>query len=155
MKRKIGAVVLTKTFKILFVCTGNTCRSPMAEGIFNKIAKENNLDRLAESAGIQAITGLPASENSVAVCKEIGVDLTDFTSTWICDTDPSQYEIFAVMSENHRDILVRLGIDKNKVIILNEKNNGVSDPYGGSIETYRKCRDEIRKGIEELIENFS
>lgn len=137
--------------KILFVCTGNTCRSPMAEGIFNKYAEENKLDWFAESAGIQAITGLPAFENSVEVCKEIGVDLSDFTSTWICDTDPLQYDLFCVMTENHRNIISSLGIDKDKIIILNEKNGGISDPYGESVEIYRKCRDEIQKGVEEVL----
>ena len=137
--------------KILFVCTGNTCRSPMAEGICNKIAKENNLVIIAESAGINAITGLPASENSIEACSEVGVDLSNFTSTWICDTDPLQYDIFAVMTKNQKDILVSVGIPEEKVIILNENKGGITDPYGGNLQLYRECRDEIFKEIENLI----
>ena len=141
--------------KILFICTGNTCRSPMAQEIFNKIAKENNVDMVAESAGINAITGLEPSQNSVEVCKEIQVDLSDFTSTWICDTDPMEYELFVVMTQSHKDMLVTLGIEENKIIILNKNNNGISDPYGGDLETYRKCRDEIMQGVETLCSSFA
>jgi protein-tyrosine phosphatase len=58
---------------IAFVCTGNTCRSPMAEGIFNKLAEEKGIDVTAESFGLSTITGAPVSENSVKVCAEIAL----------------------------------------------------------------------------------
>lgn len=139
--------------KILFVCTGNTCRSPMAEGICNKIAKDNTLEIIAESAGINAITGLPVSDNSKAVCGEIGVDLSEFTSTWIYDTDPSQYDLFAVMTQNHKNTLMSLGLPEDKIIILNENNGGVTDPYGGNLQIYRECRDEIYKAVKDLVQS--
>ncbi len=60
---------------IAFVCTGNTCRSPMAEAIFNKIAEEKDLPVRAVSFGLAAVKGMPASKQSVAVCQEIGIDL--------------------------------------------------------------------------------
>lgn len=140
--------------KILFVCTGNTCRSPMAEGICNKIAMENNLKIVAESAGINAVTGLSASENSKIACGEIGVDLSDFTSTWIYDTDPSQYDIFAVMTANHKATLVTLGIPSDGIIILCENKGGVIDPYGADLQTYRVCRDEIYSSVETLLKGI-
>ena len=128
--------------KILFVCTGNTCRSPMAEAICNKLSDK----KIADSAGINAITGLSASVNSIEVCKEIGIDLSDFTSTWICDTNPAEYDLFAVMSESHKQMLITLGISPEKINVLN-----ISDPYGGDLETYRKCRDEIYEAVKGII----
>ena len=62
---------------IAFVCTGNTCRSPMAEAIFNKLAEEKGLDVRALSFGLAAVPGMPPSKNAVAVCREIGIDISE------------------------------------------------------------------------------
>ena len=70
---------------IAFVCTGNTCRSPMAEAIFNDMAEKNGVCVRAESFGIATSTGLPVSENSVIACKEIGIDLSGKASTAVAD----------------------------------------------------------------------
>ena len=71
--------------KIMFVCTGNTCRSPMAEAVFNRFAEEKGLAVRAESMGTTTVTGMPVSENSIEVCKEIGIDISDMHSTAYSD----------------------------------------------------------------------
>ena len=77
---------------IAFVCTGNTCRSPMAEAIFNKIAEEKDLPVRAVSFGLAAVKGMPASKQSVAVCQEIGIDLSGFQSHFVFDYDIADFE---------------------------------------------------------------
>lgn len=86
---------------IAFVCTGNTCRSPMAEAIFNDMAEKNGVCVRAESFGIATSTGLPVSENSVIACKEIGIDLSGKASTAVADAGIEKYEKFYCMSQSH------------------------------------------------------
>lgn len=135
---------------IAFVCTGNTCRSPMAEGIFNKLAAEKGIDVVAESFGLSTITGAPVSENSVKVCAEIGVDLSDASSTYVEDAQLEKYEKFYCMSQSHARILSECFFVKLKDIEV----LGISDPYGGSEEVYRQCRDEIYNSVKEIINSY-
>lgn len=138
--------------KILFVCSGNTCRSPMAQGIFNKIAKEKSLEFIAESAGIITQTGLPYSENSVLACKDFDVDIANGKSVSILDVNLSDYDFFVPMSVSHAQALVAYGVDKDKIIIL--KSTGVSDPYGGDLQVYKACCNEIYECILKLVEKL-
>ncbi len=126
----------------------------MAQGIFNKLAKEKKLDAVADSCGIYTATGLPASENSRLACEAIGVDLSDFRSTEISDIDISAYELVAVMTESHRQALISFGAPAEKIHILAEDRGGISDPYGGNLGRYIICRDEIFSTVEKLFERF-
>lgn len=139
---------------ILFVCTGNTCRSPMAQGICQKIAKARNININVKSAGISTISGLPVAENAISVCKEIGVDIKDFRTTFIGDINLYDFDHIFVMANSHKIQMLSLGIDKEKVSVLAEDRGGISDPYGGDLTTYRKCRDEIYSEIENSIKEL-
>lgn len=139
---------------ILFVCTGNTCRSPMAQGICEKIAKDNNLNINVKSAGISTFSGLPVSENAIAVCKEIGVDISDLRTTFIGDINLDDFDRIFVMTNSHKIQLLSAGVDSKKVSVLAEDTGGISDPYGGDLNIYRKCRDQIYKGIENSIKEL-
>ena len=133
--------------KVLFVCTGNTCRSPIAEKVFNALCKENNLPFTATSAGVCTISGLPMSENSAQVLKEQGIDPTPFTSTSIDEVDLSQIDCFGALTEEHKEALeYDFGVESEKIAVLN-----VDDPYGGSVAIYRMCFDEIKAAVNELI----
>lgn len=135
---------------IAFVCTGNTCRSPMAEAIFNKLANESRLDVAAESFGIAAVTGTDVSQNSVIVCKEIGVDLSDKKSVSVNDADMGKYEKFYCMSNSHAKMLSDFfKIPYSKIGILN-----TSDPFGAGVEVYRQCRDQIYNSVKEIIKTY-
>ncbi len=136
--------------QIAFVCTGNTCRSPMAEGIFNKRAKEKGLAVHASSFGLAAIRGAKASPNAVAVCAEAGVDISGHLSHFIFDFDIADFEKIYCMSSEHAEILTQsVGLPPERVEVL-----GVTDPYGGGLEVYRMCRDVIAACVEEILLNY-
>lgn len=126
--------------KILFVCTGNTCRSPMAEGYFNSLSLPLIT---AESRGLSA-SGCPVSENSALVLGELGIDISAHLSRLITEEDKSADRIIC-MTEGHRAALSAAGFDKLSVL-----GNGIPDPYGGDIDTYRQCRDSIINEIRTL-----
>jgi protein-tyrosine phosphatase len=126
----------------------------MAQGICEKIAKDNNLDITAKSAGVATISGMSISDNSVAVCKEIGIDISQIKTTSIADLNVDDFDRIFVMTSNHKAQLVYFGVNENKISVLAENFGGVSDPYGGDLQTYRKCRDEIYKAIEISIKEL-
>ncbi len=137
---------------ILFVCTGNTCRSPMAEGIFKKIISDENLkDINVKSSGISANNISKATKNAVDVCNEINVDLSKHISKSIFDININNIDKFVVMTNMHREMLLSLGINKDKIYVL---GNQIDDPYGGDISIYRKCRDQIYDALNKFIKDI-
>lgn len=130
---------------ILFVCTGNTCRSPMAEFYLNSLHLPGVT---AKSAGIYA-DGSPISIGSAEALKEIGVNADNYLSVPLSLQLINQADKIYCMSPSHREVLLSLGVNKEKVFLL--KDGGVSDPFGGNARVYRKCRDEITHAVNKIF----
>lgn len=131
--------------EILFVCTGNTCRSPMAEGYL----KSKNLpDLRVKSRGISA-GEVPVSENSVKAMAEIGIDIDGLLSEQLSISDLATADKIYCMSASHKTVL-DMYTNPDKVEILGD---GIPDPYGGNLDVYKICRDKITEAIDRLIEN--
>ncbi len=141
---------------ILFVCTGNTCRSPMSAAIMNKIAVENDLDVLIESAGIFAADGESASENAVTVLSEYGIDLTEHRSQPVTEDLINQCDLILTMTEGQKQILKPLAGDK--VYTLTEYaglEGDINDPYGGDLEEYYQTAGQIYDALVDVAEKIS
>lgn len=137
--------------RVLFVCTGNTCRSPMAELIFNTKAREKGISAQAQSAGLCTIEGLLINDNSYEALKEIGIESDFFSSTDIYDLDLDKFDLIVGMTAEHISELKAMGVSQDKLRLLNAEKGGVSDPYGGSLSTYKLCRDTLIKSMEEIF----
>src|SRR5205809_3967353 len=143
---------------ILFVCTGNVCRSPMAEGLFRNAAKGRGDFRVL-SAGVGAIEGQPPSAYAVQALRELGIDISQQRSRMLTADVVNEADYIFGMTHGHVDAVNLLYPHATeKTFLLREFDEtldvfekDISDPIGGSYEVYLDCRDQIEQGIASML----
>ena len=145
--------------EFLLVCTGNTCRSPMAEGIFRKYLAEklqctvDHLDRIGYkvySAGVIDVSGIPASPEAIAACAAKGVDIKAHKSRVLSQQLIDGSDFIFVMTEMHRERVIGLSPEvADKCVLLAEKE--IPDPIGQPQQVYNACAEQIEKAVRRRI----
>ena len=126
---------------IVFLCAGNTCRSPMAEGIFRAIVSQKGGDYTVSSAGLYAMEGDPVAANAVAACQEIGVDIAGHTAKAFTASLMEGDTVAVPLTHAYADALLGAGAPRDKLYIPVQS---IFDPYGGDLNCYRQCRDQLQ-----------
>ena len=146
---------------VLFVCTGNICRSPMAEALLRHHLPQGSPWRVA-SAGTSAIDGDLISSDAVEALAEQGIEAPDHGSQSLTETLVREAQIIVAMTRCHRDIILdRFSASSQKVFLLKSfdphagDDKDVPDPIGSSLIVYRRCRDGIAAVIPGLAEFLS
>jgi len=152
---------MAKPATIVTVCTANICRSPMAEALLRHALKaqpEPLKSMRLVSAGVAARSGDRVSENSVTALKKVGLDIKAHASQPLTKQLLDEAVAIFCMTESHR-AMIQLTFDPvpRHVYLLREfmpraAGKEIGDPYGGPLNEYESCRDEMVEAIPSLVE---
>lgn len=147
---------------VLFVCTGNSCRSVIAEGLFKKALKEKQIkmDVEVSSAGTSPLSGMLPPPGAVRSSKELGVDISRHKAVILTPERIEKADIILAMDERHKRAISRMSPDADeKTFLLKEfMGNGIDDldiqdPIGQPLAVYQECAQTIIRSIDGLIKS--
>lgn len=145
--------------KVVFVCTGNTCRSPMAEALMKSKLQHYELDITVDSCGTNVYESEPVNHKAVEALKNLGIEYCIHNSRQIDKNDVETADVILTMTQQQKYSIIKVYSDyKYKVFTINEYSrdckDDVTDPYGKSQIFYNFCVNELNTLVDELIEIF-
>jgi len=152
-----------KIKSVLFVCTGNLCRSPMAEGMLkDRLEKKKKTGVHVSSAGTWGLDGENAAAHAIAVCRDRGIDISEHKARRVTDGMIREGDLIVVMEFDHFHAILEMCPDADKKTrMLTQFGDGerhfyepVPDPYGRRKRQYVKCFEQMDKHLEVLFEEL-
>jgi len=151
--------------QFLFVCTGNTCRSPMAEGIARQMMVQHlsckEIDDLSVlgykfvSAGTMGMSGMLASEGAVAACSDRGIDMTGHQSRALSASLIEESDFIFTMTRFHRDTVLALFPEAELRCVLLDVEGDIGDPVGQPVTVYKACAVQIENAIKKRLSELA
>lgn len=143
--------------KIMFICTGNICRSAMAHALMEKKVAEKELDIKVFSSGLYAEDGDYATYNAIEAMEEYGVDLKKHKATNTKNTNIQEMDLILSATMGHKVMLLQMYPElKEKIYTMKEyigeQEKDIKDPWGYNLEIYRKCAQEIYDCVLKIID---
>lgn len=145
--------------RLVFICSGNICRSPMAAGLAKKYCKERQIDAAIISCGTLGIIGRPAAPNAVAAVAEREVDISDHYSQGVAAGLVKMADFAFVMAPRHERALVDLDPALSAKVVrtwefADEPIIQIDDPVGKDIVAFRDCRDRLEKCLTNWFNEY-
>ena len=141
--------------RLLCVCTGNTCRSPMLAELLIEALRRKGVAATVESAGTGASAGEPASAEAVAAMARRGLDLTTHRSRPVDGLDLAQFDRIFTVSSRHAAFVRGQGVQPGRIEVLAADQGGIPDPFGGDGSIYEETATVLAAEAERLAEEAS
>lgn len=143
--------------KVVFICLGNICRSPLAEGIAREYIRQNNLKIQVDSAGISGFhSGERPHHNSIAVAKKFGIDISDLRSSKV--SPYMEADFFVAMDQSNVEELKKIGIDKQKIVKMGDyglDGKDIPDPYYKGIEGFLEVFELLHTSVKVFLDSIT
>ena len=135
---------------IIFICTGNTCRSPMAAALFESGLTADEKERFeVRSFGLAAFGGEPASDHAIEAMEEHGIDIASHRSPPLNRYALAEAELVVCMTEAHSRVLLQVGVEPERLIVFD-----IPDPYKGTLDDYRRCAEKIKTELKKVYDRI-
>jgi protein-tyrosine phosphatase len=143
--------------RVLFVCTANICRSPMAQAIFDALAEDEGLPFRAESAGTAALEGRPTAPYALSALEEVGIYPRPHSARRVNEAMVEEAELVLAMTPQHAATLRRLGSNPAEGIhtlpeyAMGVQGEGIPDPYGLTMAAYTSTLRQLYEHVEQVV----